>query len=346
MNIKNRFLIYFLLLVASAPGLRSETANFKFQEVYSLIQSNLSGVNAARLNDAAVSGLISALQPDVRLITNKTDAASPSNESSSVAKATVYDKNLGYIRFSSVSSSSLQDFKNALEKCGKITGLVLDLRFAGGFDYPAAVDIASQFLPSRQPVLKVDDKTLETSGKTDALNIPVAVVVNKGTEGASEALAAILRELQVAVVIGGNTAGRTRVYKDFPLSTGQTLQIAESKVRLANGQEFSPAGMNPDLVVNTPLEEERFYLQDPYAAYVQPGQAGGSKEGNRLNLIPRRGLNEAELVRRHREGADLEPPPGVEKAAVNVVRDPALGRALDFVKGVAVVRLRGTENGR
>jgi hypothetical protein len=52
-------------------------------------------------------------------------------------------------------------------------------------------------------------------------------------------------------------------------------------------------------------------------------------------------LNEAELVREHREGADLdaEPAAGREPEPEKpVVRDPVLARALDLLKGLAVVR--------
>jgi hypothetical protein len=58
----------------------------------------------------------------------------------------------------------------------------------------------------------------------------------------------------------------------------------------------------------------------------------------------RRRLNEAELVRIQREGRttnedDLtaaEPPP--EDGSEPLVRDPALARALDLLKGIAIVK--------
>ena len=320
----------------------AQSSEYKFQEVFSLIQSNLAGASPARLNEAAVAGLVSELQPDVRLMTNR--GAEINLQHSSLAKTNVFGDSLGYIRFSGITAVSSNDFKGALQNMGKIVGLVLDLRFASGYDYDSAAAIVSQFLPARQPLLKLDDKVLESFGQTDVLNIPLAVLINKQTEGAAEALAAILREMQFGLLIGGNSAGRARVYKDFPLSTGQVLQIAESRVRLANGQELSPAGLSPDLMVNTPLEQEKFYLEDPYATYIQTGGGPSGKDtANRLNITPRRGLNEAELVRRRREGVELESEPNAERPAVKVVKDPSLSRALDFLKGAAVVRLRSAE---
>jgi hypothetical protein len=54
-------------------------------------------------------------------------------------------------------------------------------------------------------------------------------------------------------------------------------------------------------------------------------------------------MNEAELVREHREGLDRFP--GIDSASMPpaeparpVVTDPVLARALDLLKGLAVVR--------
>ncbi|MGV3774455.1 MAG: hypothetical protein ACO1QB_16260, partial [Verrucomicrobiales bacterium] len=55
----------------------------------------------------------------------------------------------------------------------------------------------------------------------------------------------------------------------------------------------------------------------------------------------RRLFNEAEVVRRHREGTEFDPNapvgPGVEEGRL-VVTDPALARALDFLKGLSVLQ--------
>ena len=58
---------------------------------------------------------------------------------------------------------------------------------------------------------------------------------------------------------------------------------------------------------------------------------------------PRRRINEAELVRRQREGLNPDEDVPSAKARLNelvkpMVRDPALARALDLLKGLAVVK--------
>ena len=63
------------------------------------------------------------------------------------------------------------------------------------------------------------------------------------------------------------------------------------------------------------------------------------------NRSPRRRMNEAELVRMSREGQAIDretvaanPTPPLPEPIVPVVTDPALARALDLLKGLAVVQ--------
>ena len=47
--------------------------------------------------------------------------------------------------------------------------------------------------------------------------MPVAVVVNRRTSAASEALAAMVREAGAGVILGSRTSGSAMVMGDFPL---------------------------------------------------------------------------------------------------------------------------------
>jgi hypothetical protein len=80
-------------------------------------------------------------------------------------------------------------------------------------------------------------------------------------------------------------------------------------------------------------EEEREYYADPFK--VPDGGAGSGA------ATPRRGrFNEAELVRERRQGLGSRDEGAVRRveSEAPVVYDPALARALDMLKGLAVVR--------
>ncbi len=59
------------------------------------------------------------------------------------------------------------------------------------------------------------------------------------------------------------------------------------------------------------------------------------------NRAMRRNFNEAELVRRHREGLDMQGLTARMEDNPVTLGDPALGRAIDFLKGLAVVQQFG-----
>src|SRR5262249_16179841 len=105
-------------------------------------------------------------------------------------------------------------------------------------------------------------------------------------------------------------------------------------------------GVKPDITVVVSPEEERAYYADPFR--MQPGvnaSAGAeqtlSDASNGTNRARRARLSESELVRERREGTNLddERPARRERGPEKpLVRDPALARALDLLKGLAVVR--------
>src|SRR6185503_15236598 len=89
-----------------------------------------------------------------------------------------------------------------------LTGLVLDLRYAGGFDYSAAAATADLFVNAARPLLNWGNGVVSSQEKTNAIQVPVAVLVNGRTAGAAEALAAALRETGSGLILGGKTAGQ------------------------------------------------------------------------------------------------------------------------------------------
>jgi len=183
--------------------------------------------------------------------------------------------------------------------------------------------------------------------KTDALTVPVAILVNHQTAGAAEALAALLRETGTGLILGSLTAGQAMIAQDFPLKNGERLRIATSPIQVGEGAPLSAEGVNPDIAVRVAPDDERIYYSDAFRSLHSTNQlfaSPGISFTNQLsstNRARRTRFNEAELVRERREGppldTDLSPPRETEPEKP-VVRDPALARALDLLKGLAVVR--------
>jgi hypothetical protein len=187
---------------------------------------------------------------------------------------------------------------------------------------------------------------VKSKAKDNAVKGPVTVLVNRSTARAAEALAAMLRKTQVALLLGTNTAGQGFLTKDFPLANGQRLRLATTPVKIGEGEPLPVPGVKPDIMVSVRPEDERAYFEDPYRPVLKPlligpWMFGGTNLAASTNKPARHRLNEAELVRMLREGLDYDEEAMAARAAEPsrpVVRDPALARALDLLKGLAVVK--------
>jgi hypothetical protein len=174
----------------------------------------------------------------------------------------------------------------------------------------------------------------------------VAVLVNRQTSGAAEALAAVLREAGSGLILGNRTAGQAMIAQDFPLKNGERLRIATAPIKLGDGSTMSDQGLKPDITVEVAAADERGYYSDAYkvpkraellagAGLTFTNRAGGT------NRVVRRPLfNEAELVRERREGISEADITALEERELEkpMVTDPVLARALDLLKGLALVR--------
>ena len=315
------------------------------QEVYELIRTNLAGLTDAQLQTAAVEGLVKALQPRVWLVGGGTDTnAAPAPPV--LSKTSVFDGPVAYLRIGRVGEGLPKELASAcaeLARTNQLKGLVLDLRFADGADYAAAAATANLFVAKVRPLLDWGTGSAAATEKTNALKLPVAVLVNHQTAEAAEALAAVLRDVGSALVIGSRTAGRALVAEDFPLKNGQHLRIAKAGLKLGSGASLSSDGVQPDIQVAVTAADERAYWADPFKDLTTSASplSAGTLLGT-TNRTARRVLNEAELVRERREGVDFDPDsetaPGRAGRGQPVVRDPVLARALDLIKGLAVVR--------
>jgi len=308
-----------------------------FAEVFGLVQTNLAGLDTARFNTLSVDGLLQALEGRARLL-DLLDEPRPPAEL--IAGTRLYEGGHAYVRLGEVSDGVAPRLAGALAEMAagtnELSGLVLDLRFAGGRDYATAARVLDLFADPGQPVLDWGEGMFAATAKTNEWDQPVAVLVNEATAGSAEAVAAGLRRTGAALLIGETTAGEAGIYRDFALSTGQRLRLAVAAVRTGDGEPIPSDGLRPDIEVKLRPEVERGYLADPFTA-IRAGTNAPSGTNQLVSTIRiRRKVNEAELVRAQQQGRSPEPQPVPQET--RVVRDPALARALDLLKGLSLVR--------
>lgn len=345
------FAMVLAVLLVGGPTARATGAEPPdFKEVSDLVRAHLKGMSEAELNRAAVQGLLAQLGHKASLVSESAESSIGSGPL--VSKSAAFEAAFGYLRIGRVGNGLAKEIAAAykqLSGTNQLKGLVLDLRFTDGQGYSAAGEAADLFLSTEQPLLDWGTGSFQSKAKTNAVRLPVAVLVNEKTEGAAEALAAVLRETGAGLVLGTNTAGEAVIAEEFPLKNGQRLRIATAGIRLGSGEVLSAHGVKPDIEVAVGAEEEKVFWADPFKELqatnlvVSATAVGTNESANGTNRPSRRRVTEADLVRERREGASREPVATGTIAKVTepetpVVRDPALARALDLLKGLAVVR--------
>jgi len=352
LRLKPMFVLGFWAAMLPGVALRGnpDVEPLQLQEVYDLLKANLAGTSELELNRAAVRGLLDQLSGKVSVVGEPARPA-PGATNASTVSASVFEGKFAYIRLHRVTAETDREFETLLgqlRSTNSLKGLVLDLRFTGGHDYGAAVALSDRFLSSEQPLVDWGEGWKRSKGRADAISFPLAILVNRKTTGAAEVLAGILRYRDVGLLIGTNTAGQASMAKEFTLKTGQRLRVAIAPVKVAGGQELPFTGIKPDIEVEVSAEDELASYEDSFKPPPKLARAGtlstNETTAGTTNRSPRRRLNEAELVRMTRDGpvqgpdSTVVPVPPRPGEAPPLITDPALLRALDLLKGLAVVQ--------
>ena len=314
-----------------------------FKEVQQVVREHLTGATDESVNRAAIDGLLLALKGRAELV--PATVGSATNMPSLVTRQEVLDDGVGYVRIGRVAAGLADAFAKSAKELGasnKLSGIVVDLRFAGGNDYAAAAAVADLFVKSELPLLNGGSGLVSSREKTNAIRLPVVALVNGETVEAAEALAAVLRQTGVGLLLGNKTAGRAGVRSDFKLSTGQTLRVVTAPVLLGDAKPVPATGVVPDIEVSVKLEAERAFYADTLATAAKVHTAGQTNATAHSSKRVR--LTEADLVREKRSDGDFESITNARVKAepeVFVIQDPALSRSVDLLKGLAVVRPGG-----
>ncbi len=152
--------------------------------------------------------------------------------------------NIGYVQLSDFTSDAGKEVKNAVmalkEKGAK--SIILDLRDNPGGLLFEAVNICNIFLPKGKQVVSTKGKIPENNINYETLNtpvdleIPVAVLINRGSASASEIVAGTLQDYDRAIIIGEKSYGKGLVQLSRPLSYNAQIKITTAKYYTPTGR--------------------------------------------------------------------------------------------------------------
>jgi carboxyl-terminal processing protease len=151
---------------------------------------------------------------------------------------------VGYVALHRMSEGSAEEFRAEVERLRRegMTRLVVDLRLNPGGLINQGVKLAGLFLPRGDTVaFSVGRNAVPRTYLADVSagwgNLPVVLLVNRGTASSAELIATALQDHDRVVVVGTPTYGKGVLQTTYPLGDDAAL-------KLTTARWFGPSGRN------------------------------------------------------------------------------------------------------
>ena len=236
----------------------------------------------------------------------------------SVKDAGLVRSRIGYIRLTQFQEHTGSDFDKALRALAAegMEGLILDLRNNPGGLLQVAIEIADKFIGGERLLvytkgrIRTQNIEFKSHGKAAFPDLPMVILVNKGSASGSEIVAGALQDWGRGIILGEPTFGKGSVQSVLPLPDGSALRLTTAHYFTPKGRVIQKVGVQPDIRVEMTDEQE-------------------------IKVLMRRGLER--MIKESPEGTDL----ATEKAELKKLGEAAdvqLERALDLLQGILAVR--------
>lgn len=131
--------------------------------------------------------------------------------------------------------------------------LVLDLRYNSDGDEEEGVAVANLFLGKGTIATlqgqKYDKVTYTAEAQKKITDLPLVVLVNRGTAGAAELVASAIQDNQRGDVVGDKTFGEGSIQKLIEVPDGSALILSVAKYYTPNGKIIQDTGVTPNVLV-------------------------------------------------------------------------------------------------
>ena len=132
------------------------------------------------------------------------------------------------------------------------TAVILDLRGDPGGLLDESVAVAGAFLKPGTLVVSTSGRAsprreFRAEGDPIPADIPVAVIVDRGSASASEIVAGALKDTGRAVIVGERTFGKSKVQVTQETSDGGAVRVTIAGYRTPKGTDIGEGGVKPDV---------------------------------------------------------------------------------------------------
>jgi carboxyl-terminal processing protease len=176
-------------------------------------------------------------------------------------KTTPNGKRVAYIQLTRFGERTFDEWSEAVSDALAIApqAVILDVRNNPGGYLDGAVYIGSEFIPSGDIVLwensKGERNGLKVNRQGKLLQVPMVVLINKGSASASEIVAGAIQDDKRGKLIGDQSFGKGTIQdtKDLPGGTG--IHITTAKWLTPLGRWIHNIGLTPDVKI-VPTDEQ------------------------------------------------------------------------------------------
>lgn len=163
----------------------------------------------------------------------------------SVDAAFMVNDSLGYVRLSSFTMATYDEFMQAVAKlrANGMKGLVLDLRDNPGGLLQSALMIANEFLPRQSLVIYQEGahfprQDVLSDGTGTLIGFPLYVLINELSASSSEVISGSIQDNDAGIVIGRRSFGKGLVQKPFEYYDGSSVHLTIARYHTASGRSI------------------------------------------------------------------------------------------------------------
>jgi carboxyl-terminal processing protease len=169
------------------------------------------------------------------------------------------ESQIGHIKVPILSEGQSEAVESAIKDVIKkgAKSIILDMRGSAGGELDEGVKVADFFLKSGMIAKSIGRKdkviaTFEAKPENDLTELPVVVIIDRTTAGASEVIAAAIMENQRGEVVGERTLfGMGSEQELFPLDDGSALLLTVARYAAPSGKIFMTDGVTPNIEVKS-----------------------------------------------------------------------------------------------
>lgn len=236
-----------------------------------------------------------------------------------------------YLRITQFQERTSEQLKKQFDELkkqsgGSLHGAILDLRNNPGGLLDQAVEVSDMFLNKGGIVStrsRIGRNMSFEAEKGDLLNgLPLIVLINNGSASASEIVSGALQDNKRAVLMGTRSFGKGSVQRIIPLGDGTAFKLTTSLYYTPSGRSIQATGIEPDIEV----EEVEIKVKEPESRIT---------------------ISERDLKGHLKNGSEKKSQSKSpqtfpsDQMKERLARDVQLQRALDLLRGLAVIEPKG-----